>query len=138
MILLSGPASQVPRRSPRIRWFGWRSVVLIPVLLCVSGVGRGQVISQFPIPTSNSTPSGVATGPDGNLWFIELTADKIGRITTDGVITEFPIPTAECTPYGIAAGPDGNLWFTESSFSANKVGRITTDGVITEFSIPSA
>ena len=74
--------------------------------------------------------------PDGNLWFTESAANKIGRITTAGVITEFPIPSASSGPGGIAAGPDGNLWFTE--LNANQIGRITTAGVITEFPIPTA
>ena len=37
---------------------------------------------------------GITTGPDGNLWFTEFGAGKIGRITPSGSITEFPIPTA--------------------------------------------
>ena len=95
-------------------------------------------MTEFPIPTANSFPYGIAAGPDGNLWFAEISglANKIGRITTVGVVTEFPIPTAFSNPEGIAAGPDGNLWFTEHN--TNKIGRITTAGVITEFAIPTA
>jgi streptogramin lyase len=40
------------------------------------------VITKFPIPIANSFPSGITTGPDGNLWFTELNANQIGRITT--------------------------------------------------------
>jgi streptogramin lyase len=36
---------------------------------------------------------GIASGPDGNVWFTEWEADRIGRITPQGVISEFP-PTA--------------------------------------------
>jgi virginiamycin B lyase len=72
-------------------------------------------------------------GPDGNLWFTENTANKIGRITISGAVTEFPIPTVNSGPFGITAGGDGNLWFIEK---ANKIGRITTGGVITEFTVP--
>ncbi len=78
---------------------------------------------EFPIPSTNSFPRGIAAGPDGNLWFVENGTNKIGRITTAGVITEFPIPTANAQPSGIAPGPDGNMWFTE--YNANKIGRIT-------------
>ena len=117
------------RQSPSRR--SGRSAALILALVGVSlaGFARGQVITEFPIPTANSFPYGIAAGPDGNLWFTEISglANKIGRITTAGVVTEFPIPTAGSNPQGIAAGPDGNLWFTESS--ANQIGRITTAGV---------
>ena len=61
--------------------------------------------------------------PDGNLWFTEFIANKIGRITPTGTITEFNVPTSSSDPIGITAGPDGNLWFTERS--GNKLGRVT-------------
>jgi virginiamycin B lyase len=37
-------------------------------------------ITEFPIPTPQSGPHGIAVGPDGNLWFTEQTGNKIGRI----------------------------------------------------------
>ena len=75
---------------------------------------------------------GIAKGPDGNMWFTELTG-SIGRITPGGTITEFPIPTGSGA-VAIVAGPDGNLWFTETEGAANvvKLGTCTTSGKITE------
>jgi len=76
-------------------------------------------------------------GPDGNLWFIENSANKIGMIDpTTHAMSEFPIPTANSNPWGITAGPDGNIWFTERN--ASKIGMINlaTDK-ITEFSTPT-
>ena len=84
------------------------------------------------IPTAFSQPCRITAGPDGNLWFTELTGNQIGRITPCGTITEFARssrPAAD--PDGITAGPDGNLWFTE--ITGNKIGRITTAGTVTEF-----
>src|SRR4029077_12946490 len=37
-------------------------------------------ITEFPIPTANSSPYGITAGPDGNLWFVETAANKIGEI----------------------------------------------------------
>src|SRR4051812_3374645 len=70
------------------------------------------VISDFPIPTANAAPLEITAGPDGNLWFTESGANKIGRMTPAGVVTgEFAIPTPNSAPYlGITTGPDGNLW----------------------------
>ena len=95
-------------------------------------------INELQIPTFASSPVGIAKGPDGNLWFTESAANKIGRITPAGVITEFPLPSAGSQPIGIAAGPDGALWFAQSG--GNRIGRITTAGVISQFTIstPSA
>ena len=93
------------------------------------------MFTEFPV-ASGSAPIYIATGADGNLWFTEAGANKIGRITIAGVITEFPVPSGA---YGslvvIASGPDGNLWFTEQG--ANKIGRITPSGAITEFPVPN-
>ena len=94
-------------------------------------------ITEFPILTASSGPFGIVTGPDGNLWFTEQTADKIARITTTGVITEFTVPTAASEPTGIVAGPDGNLWFTELMSGQDRPHHHQS-GVITEFTVPTA
>ena len=83
-------------------------------------------MSAYPAPRS---PFGIAAGPDGNLWFTEVTGPNqgaIGRIDpTTGDVTEF---TAGISPFaslsGVTAGPDGNLWFTEKN--GNRIGRINT------------
>jgi len=93
------------------------------------------VVTEFPVPTFDSFPDGIAAGPDGALWFTENVGNKIGRITTSGTISEFPIPTAGSRPIGIATGSDGNLWFVERS--GDKIGRITPHGAVTEFPLPS-
>ncbi|MGW8263213.1 Vgb family protein, partial [Bacillus sp. LR--39] len=75
-------------------------------------------------------------GPDGALWFTEINANQIGRITVSGKISEYQLPTAHARPHAIAAGGDGALWFTE--WGAGQIGRITVDGDITEYPIPTA
>jgi uncharacterized repeat protein (TIGR01451 family) len=95
-------------------------------------------INEFPIPTFLSEPSGIVSGPDGNLWFTELDGNKIGEINPiTHAINEFPIPTVNGAPSYIAAGPDGNLWFTE--LEGNKIGEINpTAHAIIEFPLPTA
>jgi hypothetical protein len=84
-----------------------------------------------------ASPNWITTGPDGALWFTELSlpAARIGRITTAGVVTSFVLSPEGATGQ-ITAGPDGALWFTGGVF--NSVGRITTSGVVTEYSLPTA
>lgn len=103
-------------------------------------------IQEFPIPTPDSGPTGVALGGVDGFWFTEFRANKIGkarihsspadfpRFVNDGFV-EFSIPTPASGPTAITDGP-GGLWFTESL--AGKIGRITPDGTITEFAIPTA
>ena len=96
-------------------------------------------INEFPTPTPGSSPYFITAGPDGNLWFTENQANKIGQITSSGLIAEFPIlpVSSHAFPTGITTGPDGNVWFTEDS--TNKIGRIMPDGThLTQFSIPSS
>ncbi len=78
-------------------------------------------------------PALLATGADGNVWFTETAANKIGRISPSGVVNEFNVPTPASEPFGIAAGPDGNVWFTE--YAGQKIGRVLPDGTITEHSV---
>jgi streptogramin lyase len=72
-------------------------------------------VTTFSVATTNSSPESIQAGPDGNLWFTEPDANRIGRITTAGQITLFTVPTAASQPTGITAGPNGNIWFTEAA-----------------------
>jgi virginiamycin B lyase len=95
----------------------------------------GQV-AEFPLPPRPiDFASAIAPGPDGNLWFTELGANAIGRVTTAGLITEFPLPTPGSRPNAIVRGLDGAVWFTEEG--GDRVGRITPGGAITEFPLPA-
>jgi hypothetical protein len=101
-------------------------------------------VTEFPLPVGGKDPSGIATGPDGNLWFTEAQAGKIGMINpTTHAISEFAIPSG-AAPSRITAGPDGNLWFSEEYFppreqGVGQIGMINpTTHAITEFPIPYA
>ena len=84
------------------------------------------VIREHKIPTPDSGPYIVVEGPDGNLWFCESRAAKIGCFNPDtGAFREFPLSDRDSMPVGIALGADGNLWFTEKQ--AGRVGRITVE-----------
>jgi streptogramin lyase len=104
---------------------GRRAVVVQPAGLLVL-----KTLDQPCLP-----PEEGQSGPDGNLWFTEYSANSIGRMTTAGVVTEFPLPSGGSFPYAITAGPDGNVWFTEAA--GNAIGKITPAGVITEYPIPT-
>ncbi|HYK84752.1 MAG TPA: Virginiamycin B lyase, partial [Ktedonobacteraceae bacterium] len=40
------------------------------------------VITEFPLPTSGSSPAEITSGPGHNLWFTESGTSKIGQITS--------------------------------------------------------
>jgi streptogramin lyase len=104
------------------------------VLLAGMASAIAQSVSEF--PTSASSPLGIVSGPDGNLWFTEQTGQKIGKITPAGVVAaEFALSPGR-DPSGIVVGSDGALWFTE--IAGNRIGRITVAGAISEFAVPTA
>ncbi len=89
---------------------------------------RGKV-SLYDDTFGDATPQGIATGPDGALWFADGGNDVVGRITTGGSFTNEFAPGAELSG-GITAGPDGALWFTIQQ-SGGGIGRITAAGAVT-------
>ncbi len=82
----------------------------------------GNVTSEYPLPHPSSGPFGMDYGPDGGIWFAEVSGNRIGRLAFDGTFTEFNVPTPASQPYALAVGPDGALWFVEKA--GNKVGRL--------------
>ncbi|MET8158374.1 hypothetical protein ABZT47_18520 [Sphaerisporangium sp. NPDC005289] len=70
-------------------------------------------INEISIPTSPATPVGIASGPDGNVWFTENAGNKIGKVTTAGVFTEYSLPTSVAGPLQLTVASDDNLWVTE-------------------------
>lgn len=99
------------------------------------------VETDYPLPSADSDVTGLAAGPDGNLWFV-VGADgaangSIGTMTPQGAVTQYPLPVEfQGNGRDIAAGPDGNLWFVGESggdSSTSSVGMITPQGVITMY-----
>src|SRR5262249_12727234 len=96
-------------------------------------------VTEYGGLAASSQPTGIVTGPDGNLWVTEAGANKIAKFSTAGtLLAEYTIPTSASSPKGITSGPDGNLWFVESANAANKVAKVTTSGTFTEYSITTA
>ena len=84
--------------------------------------------------TTEEGPNAIAAGSDGNLWFTEYSASKIGRMKPSGETTYFPLPTGIENPEGIAAGPDGALWYT--ALNPPAVVRIPPTEPSTPFPLP--
>ena len=95
-------------------------------------------ISLYPILGYFPAPTGIAVGPDGNVWFVagSFFGDdhgQLGRVSPNGAITNFPLPTSTAGPQDIVSSR-GFLWFTEAV--ANQLGKATTGGAISEFGLP--
>jgi virginiamycin B lyase len=75
------------------------------------------------------------TSDGAALWFVEIAAGRIDRISLDGEIREFPLPDRTAKPHAIVAASTGKCWFTE--WGANRMGHITDGGEFAEYSLPS-
>jgi virginiamycin B lyase len=88
-------------------------------------------VGPFPFPVV-VTPTSLAFGSDGALWFTQLYNAAIGRMTVDGRIGHYT-RGIRSDALDIAAGPDGALWFTSNKEGLG-IGRITTAGQVSYFS----
>jgi virginiamycin B lyase len=94
-------------------------------------------ICEFATPSAASGPRAIVPGPDGHCWFVETSANAIGRIGQDGAIVEFPFPRHGASLRGIDCTPAGEFLITENA--ANLIAHMTIAGeVIEEYAIPTA
>ena len=92
-------------------------------------------VTDFAVPTANADPQGIATAPDGSIWFAEHGASRIGRVTAQGSVVEYPTVTPDAAPESIAVASDGSVWFTEPA--VDKIGEYSPSaGTTTEYSVP--
>jgi virginiamycin B lyase len=84
-------------------------------------------------PGDISTPTAIAVGPDGGLWWTNSDNHSIGHRAPDGTTTHYADPGID-DPAGIAADL-GGMWFT--SRANNTIGYIALDGTITLHTSPN-
>jgi len=88
--------------------------------------------TAFDVPTRNSGLGDVAVAADGSVYFLETTANKIGRLA-GGRFEEFAVPTPRAGLVALAVAPDGAAWFTQ--LRGHRLGRLH-GGTIKEFPLP--
>jgi RHS repeat-associated protein len=95
--------------------------------------------------TGLTTPTGLALGPDGSVYFSEAQNHRVRRRDPNGTITtvagtgsagfsgdEGPATSAQLSrPQGIAVGPDGSLFIADQN--NNRIRRVSPNGTITTF-----
>lgn len=75
------------------------------------------------MPTQGASLRGVTAGAEGDLWFTENAANKIGRMRPDGsMLGEYDIPTFGSGARAIVAAPDGRLYF--SQYDIGRIGEL--------------
>src|SRR2546421_6476765 len=85
-----------------------------PPIVYVGRITSAGVATQYPTG-SGGFLSGMAVGPDGNLWFNEVDVFKVAKMTTGGALTEYTNPNGpSAQEVGIAAGPGGDMLGTHA------------------------
>jgi streptogramin lyase len=80
------------------KWFGKLRFILLMCgcFLLISAGAYGEVVLEYHTPTPDSSPADLAFDAQGNLWFTELNANRIGTkaksLTSQG-ITEYKLPS---------------------------------------------
>ncbi len=95
----------------------------------------------MPLTHGTPLPNGIATGPDGNVWWADPSnaSSTVGKMTMDDTATAFATEVIDGFPTGIVAGPDGAMWFTYGQGGQfGSLGRITTSGSASYFSFPTS
>jgi streptogramin lyase len=130
----SGTTTLIPMRTARSSGFHETLGPDGNIWFTLQGVGQIGKITPSGIPTYYSLhtrlnptprPSGIAVGPDGNLWVagLGLFIDKVD--TGGNILGEYPMTVASD---GIVAGPDGNMWFTDAE--GDHIGTISLTGQV--------
>jgi virginiamycin B lyase len=108
----------------------------------LSASALGEVVLEYNTPTPDSSPSDLAFDAEGNLWFTELNANRIGKLipsqakslTSQGIV-EYELPHPNSKPQYLTIAKNGMIWFTEG---ANRIGSLDPKtGTIKEYDIPS-
>jgi streptogramin lyase len=109
---------------------------LTPPALQLGQISTSGALTLSTLSSEASSPLGMATGPDGALWFTDdpyftSGVSMIGRIALPGTLTEYPMPSSlsgyYSQPNQITAGPDGAMWFAGPDY----IGRIVTSATVT-------
>jgi virginiamycin B lyase len=86
-------------------------------------------------PGDGSKPSELIAAEDGNLWFVNYRAAKLGKVSLEGTppkyaITEYPVEDGEWLS-DLAAGPGDDVWY--SNGYPMSAGKVTPSGASTNY-----
>jgi len=86
--------------------------------------------------TKGDGPAAIASGPDGNLWFVNggkmyhhppAAPSSLGRVTPTGEVSGFDVAHL-AQPKALTMGPDGNVWAAD--WGAQSASSIAPEGAV--------
>lgn len=107
----------------------------------IDKVTTAGVITQYTPPKCGEFGGeldGITEGADSNLWYVQVTCDKIVKMTPAGVFTEYaagPNYPRDIT----SSSSDKDLWYTSWWGGNSHVTKMTTAGVVSaEYALPGS
>jgi hypothetical protein len=117
-------------------------IALIGASTPAYGIIPNANLTEWIVPTANSTPLGLSLDPSGNCcWFVEFSGNKVGHFDPNtNTFQEWDIPTGGAEPTGIATTTiSGSMVIWGTEFAKDKVFVFyPTSGTFLEFSLPNA
>src|SRR3981081_793780 len=96
------------------------TILIVSLALALWGAAAATIVSdlhvsirEWDVPTQGAHPHDPAVGNNGDLWFTEQMANKIGRFEpTSQNLKEYPLAGGNAGPPGLVSDREGNIWFT--------------------------
>jgi virginiamycin B lyase len=94
--------------------------------------GEEPQFLEYPMPDTLESPTAIAAGADGAVWFTIDRSDVIGRVQ-NGTIQRISTSGRNLEPLGVGVAPDGAAWFTDAV--AGAVARVTPTGEVSRLKL---
>ena len=94
--------------------------------------GGGPQFVEYRMPDTLESPTAIAAGADGAVWFTIDRSDVIGR-AHNGAIERISTSGRNIEPLGVGVAPDGSAWFTDAV--GGGVARVTPAGEISRYKL---
>ena len=94
--------------------------------------GEDPQFVEYRMLDTLESPTAIAAGADGAVWFTIDRSDVIGRVQ-NGTIQRISTSGRNLEPLGVGAAPDGAAWFTDAV--AGAVARVTPTGEVSRLKL---
>lgn len=90
---------------------------------------QGGATKTYTTGIDSEDPSGIANGPNRELWYVTFNGPDIGKMTTAGKATNYTVNSFG--GFGLALGSDGRMWFPDPG--NKRIGAIRSNGAGLKF-----
>jgi virginiamycin B lyase len=117
-----------------------RNVLFVVLALAAAAIAAtivflmrgGPEFVEYRMPLELESPTAIAAGADGAVWFTIDRSDVIGRVR-NGTVDRLSTSGRNLEPLGIGVAPDGTAWFTDSV--GGSVAHMTAAGEVSRFKL---